>query len=381
MVAWEELEKAGTTWADLSGVTWAELEETCEKGSSNIAQKDLEDRDGEYPIYGASGFIKNVDFYQQETPYIAVVKDGAGVGRVMRLPAKSSVIGTMQYILPKNNVDTDYLAYALEHMNLSKYYTGATIPHIYFKDYKKEKFPLPSLDEQRRIAAVLDKVSDLIAKRRAQLDKLNLLVKARFVEMFENTDENILLSDVAEVTGGLTKNSKRKDLPIKLPYLRVANVFFDAIDTNEILEIGVTEEEKSKTLLRNGDLLFVEGNGSPEQIGRVAVWRDEIVPCVHQNHLIKARFNMEKMLPVYAMNYFMTQKGREQIKAKAVSTSGLYTLSVSKIESLYVPFAPMDAQLQFTSFKEKIDKSKLTIRKSLDKLEVLKKALMQQYFG
>lgn len=135
MVAWEELEKAGTTWADLSGVTWAELEETCEKGSSNIAQKDLEDRDGEYPIYGASGFIKNVDFYQQETPYIAVVKDGAGVGRVMRLPAKSSVIGTMQYILPKNNVDTGYLAYALEHMNLSKYYTGATIPHIYFKDY------------------------------------------------------------------------------------------------------------------------------------------------------------------------------------------------------------------------------------------------------
>ena len=190
MVAWEELEKAGTTWADLSGVTWAELEETCEKGSSNIAQKDLEDRDGEYPIYGASGFIKNVDFYQQETPYIAVVKDGAGVGRVMRLPAKSSVIGTMQYILPKNNVDTGYLAYALEHMNLSKYYTGATIPHIYFKDYKKEKFPLPPLDEQRRIAAVLDKVSGLIAKRREQLDKLDELVKARFVEMFGDPIKN-----------------------------------------------------------------------------------------------------------------------------------------------------------------------------------------------
>ena len=279
--------------------------------------------------------------------------------------------------------DTKYLWYGLECKvdELNSKGMGSTFKAINKTTLAETEIPLPPLDEQRRIAAVLDKVSDLIAKRRAQLDKLNLLVKARFVEMFENTDENILLSDVAEVTGGLTKNSKRKDLPIKLPYLRVANVFFDAIDTNEILEIGVTEEEKSKTLLRNGDLLFVEGNGSPEQIGRVAVWRDEIVPCVHQNHLIKARFNMEKMLPVYAMNYFMTQKGREQIKAKAVSTSGLYTLSVSKIESLYVPVAPMDAQLQFTSFKEKIDKSKLTIRKSLDKLEVLKKALMQQYFG
>ena len=258
---------------------------------------------------------------------------------------------------------------------------GAKMPRLGTKVLLNKEIPLPPLEEQRRIAAVLDKVSDLIAKRRAQLDKLDLLVKARFVEMFEHVSDQVLLSDVAEVTGGLTKNSKRKDFPIKLPYLRVANVFFDTIDTNEILEIGLTEEEKRKTLLQNGDLLFVEGNGNPEQIGRVAVWQDEIVPCVHQNHLIKARFNLAKMLPTYAMNYFMTQKGREQIREKAVSTSGLYTLSVSKIESLHIPFAPMDRQLQFTDFKEKVDKSKLTIRQSLNKLETLKKALMQQYFG
>lgn len=356
------------------------LGDVCHKAASNIAQKDLSGHDGIYPIYGASGFIQNVDFYQQEEPYIAVVKDGAGVGRVMKLPAKSSVIGTMQYIIPNDTVDIGYLAYAMEFMNLAKYYTGATIPHIYFKDYQNERLPLPSLEEQRRIAALLDKVTDLIAKRRAQLDKLDLLVKARFIEMFDNNSEKVLLSDVAEVTGGLTKNSKRKDLPLKLPYLRVANVFFDAIDTNEILEIGLTEEERRKTLLQNGDLLFVEGNGSPEQIGRVAVWQDQIVPCVHQNHIIKARFNKEKMLPTYAMNYFMTEVGREQIKSKAVSTSGLYTLSVSKIESLCIPCAPMFKQLQFVEFKGKIDKWKITLTRSAKNLEILKKALMQQYF-
>jgi len=113
----------------------ARLGDICTKGTSNIAQKDLETHNGCYPIYGASGFIKNVDFYHQENPYIAVVKDGAGVGRVMQLPAKSSVIGTMQYIIPRNGVSVEYLAYALEHMNLSKYYLGAAIPHIYFKDY------------------------------------------------------------------------------------------------------------------------------------------------------------------------------------------------------------------------------------------------------
>ena len=83
-------------------------------------------------------------------------------------------------------------------MNLAKYYTGATIPHIYFKDYQKEELPLPPLEEQRHIASVLDKVNDLIAKRRAQLDKLDLLVKARFVEMFENGPkaEKVLLGDI-----------------------------------------------------------------------------------------------------------------------------------------------------------------------------------------
>ncbi len=168
----------------------ARLGDVCQKATSNIAQKDLENRNGEYEIYGASGFIKKVDFYQQENPYIAVVKDGAGIGRVMKLPAKTSVIGTMQYIIPNNDIDISYLAYAMENMNLAKYYTGATIPHIYFKDYQKEELPVPSLEEQRKIAAVLDKISDLIAKRRQQLDKLDLLVEARFTEMFCNPIEN-----------------------------------------------------------------------------------------------------------------------------------------------------------------------------------------------
>ena len=145
----------------------ARLGDVCESAASNLLQKDLDGRIGEYAVYGASGFIKNVDFYHRDEPYIAVVKDGAGVGRVMKLPAKTSVIGTMQYIIPKIAVDIDYLAYAMEFMNLGKYYTGATIPHIYFKDYKNENINLPPLDEQRKIAAVLDKISDLTAKRRS----------------------------------------------------------------------------------------------------------------------------------------------------------------------------------------------------------------------
>ena len=254
------------------------------------------------------------------------------------------------------------------------------IRNLQIKFYLNENCHLPSLTEQRKIAAVLDKISDLAAKRRRQLEKLDELVKARFVEMFHSFSARISLSDVAQVTGGITKNAKREKLPLKMPYLRVANVLFATIDISDMLEIGLTDDEAKKAKLKYGDVLFVEGNGSPEQIGRVAIWHDEMVPCVHQNHLIKARMNWEKAVPIFVMYYFMSQEGREQIKSKAVSTSGLYTLSVSKVAGFTLPLPPLALQQQFAAFAEQIDKSKSAIQKSLATLETLKKALMQQYF-
>ena len=157
------------------------LGDVCEKDSSSVAQKDLENNDGEYNIYGASGLIKKVNFYHQKAPYIAVVKDGAGVGRTMLLPAYSSVIGTMQYILPNEKVDIDYLYYAVSHMNLSKYYMGAAIPHIYFKDYKMEKIPLPDLSTLRRIANILHSIDTVMQLYKDQLDLLDTIDKSRNV--------------------------------------------------------------------------------------------------------------------------------------------------------------------------------------------------------
>ena len=91
------------------------LGDVCEKGASNITQNEIVDNFGEYPIYGAAGFIKNVDFYKQEEAYIGIVKDGAGVGRISIHPAKSSLIGTMQYIFPNENIDIKFLASFLKY--------------------------------------------------------------------------------------------------------------------------------------------------------------------------------------------------------------------------------------------------------------------------
>jgi type I restriction enzyme, S subunit len=145
------------------------------------------------------------------------------------------------------------------------------------------------------------------------------------------------------VIGGLTKNQKRASLPMKLPYLRVANVYADELRLEDVKEIGVGESELGRVLLRKGDLLVVEGNGSPDQIGRVALWDGSIDPCVHQNHLIKVRFAVRALEKV-ALHWLLSARGREHIKRVASSTSGLYTLSITKVQALPVPLPPIDEQ-------------------------------------
>lgn len=191
------------------------LKEVCEKASSNIAQKDLAECDGRYPIYGASGYIKSVDFFQQTKDYIAIVKDGAGIGRAMKLPAKSSVIGTMQYILPNDNINISYLYYAICSMHLEKYFSGATIPHIYFRDYQNEQLPLPTLEEQAKIANVFGRIDYFIKKEKEQLINLDKLVKSRFVEMFGDPVINSKgwitkkLTELGTLSRGMSKHRPR----------------------------------------------------------------------------------------------------------------------------------------------------------------------------
>ena len=185
------------------------LEDVCERGTSNLKMSDVTDLSGNYPIYGAAGYIGNVDFYHQINPYVAIVKDGAGIGRAMLCPAQSSIIGTMQYLLPKKNILPRYLYYVVKYMHLEKYFTGATIPHIYFKDYKNETFNLEALERQKEIVTVLEKCERVIEYRKRELNELDSLIKARFVELFYEKGYPVLKwNDVfITTTGKLDSNA------------------------------------------------------------------------------------------------------------------------------------------------------------------------------
>lgn len=160
------------------------------------------------------------------------------------------------------------------------------------------------------------------------------------------------LEQVTFITGGLTKNPKRDKVLTKLPYLRVANVYANQLRLEEIEHIGVDSSELPKLLLRADDLLIVEGNGSKDQIGRLAIWDDSITPCVHQNHLIKAR-PIDPRLSKWILYWLMSPAGRHFVEQVASSTSGLYTLSVNKIGDLVLPLAPLPEQERIVAEIEK----------------------------
>jgi type I restriction enzyme S subunit len=192
------------------------------------------------------------------------------------------------------------------------------------------------------------------------------------------------MSDLGQTTGGLTKNQKRNALPLKAKYLRVANVYSNRLELDEIMEIGVTKEELLKTSLFAGDLLFVEGNGSIEQIGRVAIWDGSIPNMTHQNHLI--RFSADGILSSrFALFFMMSPIGRKLIEAQASSTSGLHTLSISKIEGLPVPVCSPAEQTEIVRILderlEAADMLEAEIDAALTRADALRQSILKKAFS
>ena len=361
------------------------LGDVCDKASSNIAQKDLENNEGEFPIYGASGFIKNVDFYKQEKEYIAVVKDGAGVGRIIKCPAKSSVIGTMQYIFPKENVNIEFLAFSMENMNLAKYYSGATIPHIYFKDYCNEEFLLPTISEQKAIANVLNKITGLINKRKEQIRKLDELVKARFVELFGDIKtgnykfETRKLGEVAEV-GSSHRVFTTEFVEEGIPFYRGTEIGELANGIKPENPYRITKEHYDRlscdeTKPKIGDLLM------PSICNKGQVWMVDIdEPFYYKDGRVLCISPNRKLFNCKYLEQFMREKTLvEYPKLGSGSTFAEFKIFLLKDIDILIP--PIELQNQFADFVEQTDKSKLEVQKSLEKLELLKKALMQKYFG
>ena len=215
-----------------------------------------------YPVYGANGVIGYFSEYNHKKATLLITCRGATCGALNICEPFSYVNGNAMALDDLSpEVDLKYLYYYLLTRGLSDTITGSAQPQIVRQSLQKVEVFYPQLDEQRRIAAVLDKVSDLIAKRREQLDKLDELVKARFLEMFGDPVSNpkgwnngTIRDVVSEVKYGTSRPAVDGGT---YKYLRMGNITFDGhLDLSDLKYIDIPDSELEKCMVRKGDVLF-----------------------------------------------------------------------------------------------------------------------------
>lgn len=264
--------------------------------------------------------------------------------------------------------------------------TGASYPAVSSTIVKNSLIPLPSLGEQKHIAAVLDKVSDLIALRKQQLAKLDELVKARFVEMFGDPKTNpndypvVQLSEYIQfLTSGSRGWAQYCTNDGSEWFITIKNVKDCRISIDNMQPVNAPDNaEARRTKVQEGDLLI----SITADLGRTGVVTKEIAEhgAYINQHLTCIRLNKEILNPLYVAFFMESPAGKEQFESKNQSAVKA-GLNFNSINSLRLIVPPMNEQNAFVDFVAQVDKSKLTVQQGLDKLELLKKALMQKYFG
>lgn len=345
------------------GWEYKKLNEVCEKGSSNIVISKLTDNDGDYPLYGASGLVKHIDFYHQDKPYIGIVKDGAGVGRVNIYPAYSSLVGTMQYIFPKKDCLLNFIKYFLVKLDLSHCVSGATIPHIYFKDYGKDLIPVPSLKIQEKIVSELDKINELIRLKKEQLKDYENLAQSIFYEMFGDPVENDKgwevkkLGEVCDIFAG---GDKPKDIKTTKD-----NEYIYPVIANGEGKKGILGYSKKCRVIKNAVTIGARG----ASIGNCRIVKDGFTPAIRLLTLIPS----EKLDCPFL---FYIVKGLDYKQNGA----GQAQLTVPNIKNERIILPPFPLQHLFAQRIEQIERQKSAVQKSITDLETLLASRMQYWF-
>lgn len=365
--------------------------DVCVSASSNVSQNKLADDEGNYPIFGASGLIKKVSFYHRDKPYLSIVKDGSGVGRVTKMDAFTSVIGTLQYILPKENIDLDYLNYSLMSVDFKKYVAGAAIPHIYFKDYKNEPFLWMPFPEQQRIVSILDEAFAAIAKAKANAEQ-NLknakeLFESYLQGVFEKKGENWEEKTLGEVCSLIT-DGKHGDCEneensgyyfLSAKDVRNGTLLFD--NARQITKSGFEETHK-RTNLKPGDICMVNTGAT---IGRISFAPDD--PRTYKATFQKS-VAVIKTIPTLIDNNFCCYILQSDLKKLVKVSSGTAVpnllLGDLKRHKINLPKSKTEQQTivrQLDVLQAETKRLEAIYQQKLLNLEELKKSVLQKAFA
>jgi len=350
----------------LESLVNCETEKDCERISDEVAKE------------------KKMRLYPKDTIVFAKSGMSAKIGRVYRLRQPCYVVSHLAALLPSKEVVPSYLQRWLEYNPPSRLIPNDAYPSIRTGEIAKLEVPLPSLTEQKRIAAILDKADALRRKRQQGIGELNNLIHAAFAEYFSDSMSNNScqddLANLADIVSGVTKGRKFNGKPtVMLPYIRVANVQAGYLDLSEIKDIEALPEDLEKYRLEYADILLTEG-GDFDKLGRGTMWEGQIKDCIHQNHVFRVRVNRERVLPEYFDIFLQTQFAKAYFLRCAKKTSNLASINMTQLRKLPVPVPKMSLQQHFSTFYHKHNDMTKLFDKNFNEANNLFNSLIQRAF-
>lgn len=284
--------------------------------------------------------------------------------------------------LHKGVYEYNFLKYILKSPAISKQFEkqkkGVAQINLSLKNIGDFEIPVISIEQQKKISLELDNITALINKRKKQLEKLDELVKSRFIELFGDPQRNphgykhTKLSDIATYYNGMTYKPENVAAEGTI-VLRSGNIQNSQLDFADTVRVDCAIKER--LMVQKNDILMCSRNGSAKLVGKVALIKDIQEPMSFGAFMMIIRSHYFG----YLMTYFQMDAFRQQIKTGATTT--INQITGRMLDDVTIPLPPMSLVDQFAAFVKQIDKSKFEIKQSLEKLELLKKALMQKYFG
>ena len=279
-----------------------------------------------------------------------------------------------------------YLMYYFHQIGITDLLQSKTtgIRNLRLRDYLNTDIKLPNLAEQEHCVIYLDKLTVLIFLRQQQLEKLDELVKSRFIEMFGDPVANSKNWNISSLLSiGYCKNGMNfhtGDNGVDIRCLGVADFKnLSVIDGTENLPIVSLNELPSKdSMLKDGDIVFVRSNGNKALVGRCLLVYPHNIPTTYSGFCIRFRLTSKQVMPEYLLRVLKSDSISKKMMGRGAN---IQNLNQQILASLDIPIPPLDLQNQFAEFVKQTDKSKVAVQKSLEQLETLKKSLMQKYFG
>ena len=341
---------------------------------------------GQYPFFTCAIEPLKIDSYSYDCECVLVA--GNGDLNVKYYSGKFDAYQRTYIIesMDKTFLDVQYLYFFMDKYleTLRSQSIGGVIKYIKLGNLTEADIFIPSIERQRKIVQILRKSRKLISLRKQQLAKLDELVKARFVEMFGDPVSNpkhwktAFLLDIGYCKNGM--NFHKGDCGVDIHCLGVGDFKNRTMIQNveDLPFVSLNELPDPEYLLRDNDIIFVRSNGNKELVGRCLAIYPGSIPVTYSGFCIRYRLTSTNIDTPYLLQVLKTDSIRKKMTGRGANIQNLNQQTLSQ---LLVPIPPLSLQNEFAAFVERVDQQKQTIQQSLEKLELMKKVLMQEYFG